>query len=78
MKKREKHDSGQIVLLLAFIITGLVFLLILNMDVFLAIRNKVRIQNAGDAAALAGARWQGITLNLIGDLKHFFGIIFKL
>jgi hypothetical protein len=69
MKKREKHDSGQIVLLLAFIITGLVFLLILNMDVFLAIRNKVRIQNAGDAAALAGARWQGITLNLIGDLN---------
>src|SRR5690606_36945748 len=29
---------------------------------------KTRAQNAGDAAALAAARWQGATLNLIGDL----------
>ncbi|MBO7167010.1 MAG: hypothetical protein J6V88_05740 [Kiritimatiellae bacterium] len=48
---------------------ALVFLLIMNMDVFLAVRQKVRIQNAGDSAALAAARWQGVTLNLIGDLN---------
>jgi hypothetical protein len=67
--KRDIHKSGQIAILLVFIITGLIFLLILNMDIFLAIRGKVRIQNAGDAAALTGARWQGVTLNLIGDLN---------
>ncbi len=30
---------------------------------------KLRARNAGDAAALAAARWQGITLNLIGELN---------
>lgn len=61
--------SGQVVLVLLFMILGLVFLLILQTDIYSAIRGKTRIQNAGDAAALAGARWQGITLNLIGELN---------
>ncbi|MGN0852260.1 MAG: pilus assembly protein TadG-related protein [Kiritimatiellia bacterium] len=61
--------SGQIVLVLLFMLLGLVFLLVMETDIFSAIRGKTRIQNAGDAAALAGARWQGITLNLIGELN---------
>ena len=66
---RGTSRSGQIVLVLAFILVGLVFLFLMVSDIFLAVRNKNRIQNAGDAAALMAARWQGITLNLIGELN---------
>ena len=38
-------------------------------DVHTVLQLKARTQNAGDAAALAAARWQGISLNLIGDLN---------
>ena len=61
--------GGQIVLVLAFMVLGLLFLVLVNADVFLAIRGKGRLQNAGDAAALAAARWQGITLNALGALN---------
>ena len=54
---------------MAFMMLGLLFLMLVNADVFLAIRGKGRLQNAGDAAALAAARWQGITLNGIGALN---------
>ena len=68
MKPRGSR-SGQIVLILALILVGLVFLFLMSTDIFLSIRNKNRIQNAGDAAALMAARWQGVTLNLIGELN---------
>jgi len=38
-------------------------------DVHTVLHLKARTQNAGDAAALSAARWQGISLNLIGDLN---------
>ena len=66
---RRGSRSGQVVLILAFILVGLVFLFLMSTDIFLSIRNKNRLQNAGDAAALMAARWQGITLNLIGELN---------
>ncbi len=66
---RRNGKTGQIVLVLAFMLLGLLFLVLVNADVFLAIRGKGRLQNAGDAAALAAARWQGITLNALGALN---------
>ena len=68
MERRDSR-SGQIVLILAFILVGLTFLFLMVSDIFLAVRNKNRVQNAGDAAALMAARWQGISLNLIGELN---------
>ena len=65
--ERRASRSGQIVLILAFVMLGIVLLFLMVSDIFLATRNKNRIQNAGDAAALMAARWQGVTLNLIGD-----------
>lgn len=47
----------------------LAFALIWNFDLHKVIHLKLRSQNAADASALAAARWQGITLNLIGDLN---------
>ena len=63
------QQSGQIALVLAFMLLGLVFLALVSVDTFLASHRKNRLQNAGDAAALAAARWQGITLNAIGALN---------
>ncbi len=54
-------------LLLAF--TALVFVLLFNVDLHRIIQRKDQTQNAGDAAALAAARWQGATLNLVGELN---------
>ena len=67
--ERRASRSGQIVLILAFILVGLLLLFLMVSDIFIATRNKNRIQNAGDAAALMAARWQGVTLNLIGELN---------
>lgn len=61
--------AGQVVLILAFMLVGLLFLFMLVTDVFLSVRSKNRLQNAGDAAALMAARWQGVTLNLVGELN---------
>lgn len=47
----------------------LVFVLLWNFDVHRILFVKLVAQNAGDAAALAASRWQGISLNLIGDLN---------
>ncbi len=69
MTARRTDAAGQIILVVLFMMLGLLFLMLVNADVFLAIRGKGRLQNAGDAAALAAARWQGITLNGIGALN---------
>ena len=66
---RRNSRSGQIVLILAFILAGLLMMFLMVSDIFLTVRNKNRIQNAGDAAALMAARWQGVTLNLVGELN---------
>ncbi len=49
--------------------TALVFVLLFNADLHRIIQRKDQVQNAGDAAALAAARWQGATLNLVGELN---------
>jgi hypothetical protein len=56
-----------IFLIMAVVILS--FVAIWNFDLHKIVYVKSLSQNAGDAAALAGARWQGITLNLIGDLN---------
>ena len=47
---------GQIAVLLAFVIVLIALFALLNVDSFVAVRVKDRLQNAGDAAALAAAR----------------------
>ena len=64
-----KGKSGQIAIFLVLILAGLVLMFALNVDIFTSARSKIRLQNAADASALALARWQGVTLNMIGDLN---------
>ena len=61
--------SGQAVIFLLMAFTILVFFLMFHVDLHRVIQRKNQAQNAGDAAALATARWQGATLNLIGELN---------
>lgn len=56
-----------IFLIMALVI--LTFMVIWNFDLHKAVYAKLLSQNAGDGAALAAARWQGVALNLIGDLN---------
>ena len=60
---------GQVAILLAFALAALTLLVLMNVDTFLAMRTRGRLQNAGDAAALAAARKQGELLNEIGTLN---------
>ncbi len=52
-----------------FILVALFFVVLWNVDLHKTLYVKALSQNGGDAAALMGARWQGITLNLMGDLN---------
>lgn len=64
-----KARNGQIALFLLFVLVVIVLLTLLNVDTFLSVRAKNRVQNAGDAAALAASRKQGALINEIGRLN---------
>lgn len=69
--------KGQVALYLAMVLVALTVLAVMNVDLFLSVRNKYRVQNAGDAAALCAARHQGHLLNEIGRLnfEHIYAAI---
>lgn len=69
VNRARDRRSGQVVLVMAFVLLVMIALVLMNVDFFVAARSKNRVTDAGDAAALAGARWQGLTLNLIGKLN---------
>ena len=61
--------GGQVAIYLIMALVVLMLLTLLNVDTFVAVRAKNRLQNAGDAAALAAARKQGALVNEIGRLN---------
>ncbi len=60
---------GQVLIFLLMVLLILFFLAMWHFDLHKILYVKSVSQNAGDAAALAAARWQGKTLNMIGDLN---------
>ncbi len=62
-------QSGQVLVFLVMALVIITMLILWHVDLNAILHLKSRTQNAGDAAALAAARWQGVTLNLIGDLN---------
>lgn len=68
-RDRFRAKSGQVALYLAFAILALAMVVLFHADLYRIITVKNRLQNAGDAAALAAARRQGESLNRIGDLN---------
>ncbi len=70
MKKRTcTARRGQAAIFMLMALTVLAFMVLWKTDLHRIIFMKDRTQNAGDAAALAGAKWQASTLNLIGELN---------
>jgi len=66
---RNRRRAGQTLPVVVWMVAIVVVLLVVVFDIFLSARAKMHLANTGDAAALAAARWQGTTLNLIGDLN---------
>lgn len=64
-----RRRKGQIAVFLAFVLAVIALFALLNVDAFVAVRAKDRLQNGGDAAAIAAARKQGSLLNEIGRLN---------
>ena len=71
MRDRRSRDprSGQTMMFMIMLLLIMALIVMWNFDLHKALTVKFREQNAGDAAALAAARWQGLSLNLIGDLN---------
>lgn len=69
MVKSRHSRSGQAMIFIIMIVIFLAALVLWNFDLHKIIFIKNISQNAGDASALAGARWQATALNLIGDLN---------
>lgn len=60
---------GQTMVFLVMVVVILAFVALWNFDLHKVIYIKTITRNAGDGAALAAARWQGITLNILGELN---------
>ena len=67
--RRERGESGQVLILAVVALILVIIAVLLLFDVQTVIRGKVKAQNGGDAAALTGAEWQKHSLNLIGELN---------
>lgn len=63
------RKSGQAIIFLIMVLFIGTIVVLWNFDLHNIVSTKIRIDNAGDAAALSAARWQGITLNMIGELN---------
>ena len=66
---RRFSRGGQAIVFLVLALTILAFVFLWNVDLHRIVAAKSIGQNGGDAAAVAAARWQGDTLNLIGELN---------
>ncbi len=65
----DHRRSGQTMLFALMVLVISTFVVLWMFDVHKTLFVKARSRNAGDAAALAAARWQGTTLNLLGELN---------
>ncbi len=63
------RKSGQAIIFLMVVMVIGLLVVIWNFDLHRVVSAKIRVRTAADSAALAAARWQGKTLNMIGDLN---------
>jgi len=68
-RSKRASRSGQAMIFIVMLVIILISFALWNFDLHKVVYIKNVAQNAGDSSALAGARWQAITLNLIGDLN---------
>ncbi|MEA2068645.1 MAG: pilus assembly protein TadG-related protein [Verrucomicrobiota bacterium] len=70
------RKSGQAIIFLMVVMVIGILAVVWNFDLHRVVSAKLRMRNAGDAAALAAARWQGHALNMIGDLNLIQAALF--
>jgi hypothetical protein len=63
------RKSGQAIIFLIMVLFIGTIVVLWNFDLHNIVSTKVRIDTAADAASLSAARWQGITLNMMGELN---------
>ena len=61
--------NGQVLLIVLAATLALLAAVLWLADLHVAVLGKDKTQNAGDAAALEAARWQGASLNAVGELN---------
>lgn len=66
---RNGRKSGQAIIFLIMVLFIGLFVVLWNFDLNRIIGAKFKIRNMGDSAALAAARWQGYSLNMIGEMN---------
>ncbi len=64
-----KNERGQVLILSVIIMIILLMMVLFIFDMQLAIRAKMKVETAEQAAALTAAEWQRNSLNLIGELN---------
>lgn len=69
LSDRLKRQDGQAIVFVLMVLVILAFVALWQFDLHKTLFVKLESRNAGDGAALAGARWQGVSLNLIGELN---------
>lgn len=73
-RTKNGRRRGQTIVFLLLALTILIFAFLWNVDLHRLVSGKISAQDAGDAAAIAAARWQGETLNLVGNLNLAHGL----
>jgi hypothetical protein len=73
-----RRRGGQTIVFLLLALTILAFVFLWNVDLHRIVWAKSLSQNAGDSAALAAARWQAETLNLVGELNLMHALAMSL
>lgn len=69
MRSRGSGKRGQAVVLLLALLVAMAALALWVTDIDRYVMAKLRVQDGGDAAALAAARWQAAGVNLCGELN---------
>ncbi|MDF3129707.1 pilus assembly protein TadG-related protein [Kiritimatiellaeota bacterium B1221] len=67
--RETSSKSGQALIFMCMVVVMMAFAALFYFDIHKTLAVKARGRNAGDAAALAGARWEAVSLNLIGSLN---------
>lgn len=65
----QNRRGGQVAVFLLVAFVVLAFMVLWSVDLRRIVFLKGKSQDAGDAAALSAARWQGTSLNLIGEIN---------
>ena len=72
-RKKNNRQAGQVLITGVIMLIALLLMLLSIFDVHNLIRAKFKFETAQQSAALAGARWQKESLNLIGGRRKKLG-----